>query len=263
MKLELLGTLFLSDKRKDLLLLLVERPREIEEIKNILGGTSSAIMAQIKILIGQGLIVHEREMYKLSSLGEVIVNKMDPLLKTLNVYEENRDYWQNHNVNSVPSYLLNQIEDLGHCELVEPELDRMYDLPKRIETELFKSTYLMEVSSYFSPALPSLYIELIRKGINVSLIITDPVFERFRNEYFELLEEYLNKENANLFVCTCNIGLASSIVTDRFLALSFFYKNGIYHNHALMSVEKDSIGWGESLFFYYRKNSRQITTSEL
>lgn len=263
MKLELLGTLFLSDKRKDLLLLLVERPREIEEIKNTLGGTSSAIMAQIKILIGQGLIVHEGEMYKLSSLGEVIVNKMDPLLKTLNVYEENRDYWQNHNVNSIPSYLLNQIEDLGHCELVEPELDRMYDLPKRIETELFKSRCLMEVSSYFSPALPSLYIELIRKGINVSLIITDPVFERFRNEYFELLEEYLNKENANLFVCTCNIGIASSIVTDRFLALSFFYKNGIYHNHALMSVEKDSISWGESLFLHYRKNSRQITTSEL
>ncbi len=33
MKLEMLGTLFLSDKRKDLLLLLMEEPRNIDDIK--------------------------------------------------------------------------------------------------------------------------------------------------------------------------------------------------------------------------------------
>ena len=65
MKLELLGTLFLSDKRKDLLLLLIERPMNIDEIKNTLNVTSSAMMTQIKILIDQGIIFYEHDYYKL------------------------------------------------------------------------------------------------------------------------------------------------------------------------------------------------------
>ena len=38
----------------------MEEPRNIDDIKNILNVTSSAIMTQIKILISQGLIIHDR-----------------------------------------------------------------------------------------------------------------------------------------------------------------------------------------------------------
>ncbi len=102
MKIELLGTLFLSDKRKDLLLLLMEEPRNIDEIKDILNVTSSAIMTQIKILISQGLITHEDDLYKLSDIGKVVVKKMIPLLNTLGVFSENKDYWENHNISAIP-----------------------------------------------------------------------------------------------------------------------------------------------------------------
>lgn len=80
MKLALLGTLFLSEKRKDLLILLIEKPMNIDEIKNTLNVTSSAMMTQIKILIDQGIVIYENDYYKLSSFGEVIVKKMIPLL---------------------------------------------------------------------------------------------------------------------------------------------------------------------------------------
>ncbi|MCQ1537247.1 winged helix-turn-helix domain-containing protein [Methanosarcina sp. KYL-1] len=263
MKLELLGTLFLSDKRKDLLLLLMEEPRNIDEVKNILNVTSSAIMTQIKILISQGLIIHDDDLYKLSDIGKVVVKKMKPLLNTLGVFSENMDYWENHNISAIPVHLLDRIEDLGHCEFVEPDLDRMYETPQKIEENLIRSAHVKEVSSYFNPAYPSTYVELIRKGTDVSLIITKPVFERLKKEYGTALQEYLKRENAKIFVCDCPIRVASSVVTNRFMALSLFYKNGIYHNHAMMSSEESALKWGEDLFLHYMKNSKEITGVEL
>lgn len=262
MKLELLGTLFLSDKRKDLLLLLIVGPRNIDEIKNILNVNTSAIMTQIKILISQGLIIYEDDLYKLSDIGEVVVKKMKPLLDTLEVFSKHMDYWENHNIKAIPANLLDRIDDLGSCEFVEPDLDRMYEIPLKIEEKLTSSVHIMEVSSYFNPAYSSTYVELIKKGTEVSLIVTEPVFERLKNEYSSSLQEYLTRDNAKIFVCDRPIRLASSVVTDHFMALSLFYKSGIYYNHAMMSLEKTALKWGEDLFLHYMKYSREIRELE-
>ncbi|KGK98344.1 ArsR family transcriptional regulator [Methanococcoides methylutens] len=263
MKSELLGTLFLSEKRKDLLLLLIEGPRDIDEIKDILDVTSSAIMTQIKILMSQGLIVHESGLYRLSDMCKVIVKKMQPLLDTLSVYADNKDYWENHNLNAIPSYLLDRIEELSNCEVVEPDLNRMYELPKKLEDSLKQSSYVKEVSSYFSPAYPGVYIDLAKKGIEVSVIVTEPVFDRLQNEYKEGTKEFVNLEHGNLFVCEEKVELASSTVTDKFMSISLFYKTGIYHNHAVMSFEESALNWGEDLFMHYLNISKQITDSDI
>ena len=53
MESSLLDVLFLSEKRKNLLLLLLDGPKTIEEIKSTLDVRSSPIMTQIKILMKQ------------------------------------------------------------------------------------------------------------------------------------------------------------------------------------------------------------------
>ncbi|WP_340818513.1 winged helix-turn-helix domain-containing protein [Methanolobus sp. WCC4] len=258
MKLALLGTLFLSDKRKDLLILLIERPMNIDEIKTTLNVTSSAMMTQIKILIDQGIILYENDYYKLSGFGEVIVKKMIPLLNTLMVFEDNKQYWENHKVQGIPAHLLERIEELGSCEIVEPELNRMYELPKKFTDNLIQSKYIMEISSSFSPAYPYKYIELARKGVRISLIITEPVFERFETEYFEQLQDYLGMNNTELFVYKGDIDFASSVVTDKFLSLTLFYKTGMFHNHAMLSFETNALMWGEDMYKFFRKISEEV-----
>ena len=76
MKTELMGTVLLSEKRKNILLMLIERPTTIDEIKNSLTGTTSAIMAQIKILIEQGLIEQNNDEYRLTYIGKIIIKKI-------------------------------------------------------------------------------------------------------------------------------------------------------------------------------------------
>ncbi|WP_406662364.1 winged helix-turn-helix domain-containing protein [Methanolobus sp. ZRKC3] len=258
MQLALLGTIFLSDKRKDLLLILIDGPMGIDDIKRELNVTTSAIMTQIKILIDHGLVVYANDSYFLSNFGEVIARKMLPLVKTLQVYSENMEYWDNHKFSAIPEPLQDRIAEIGSCSLVEPDLNRMYELPKDLEDNIAEAKSIMEVSSYFSPAYTSKYLGYAKRGVKMSLIVTEPVFERMRDEYKSILEEFISISNVDLYVYHDDIGLASCIVTDKFLSFALFFKNGMYHNHAMMGYEKSALKWGEALFEYFKATSLYV-----
>ncbi|MDV0447364.1 hypothetical protein MsAg5_12500 [Methanosarcinaceae archaeon Ag5] len=260
---ELIGTLFLSEKRKNVLIFLLSGPKDIEDIKIALNVNTSALMTQMKILMDQGLIVYADNLYSLTVMGGVIVQKMLPLLNMLDIYSENKDYWSDHNLSAIPACLLDRMDELKNCVLVEPELHRLYELPIKFEENLFKSTRIREVSSFFSPTYHSTYLELARKGVEISIIIPLSVFNRFSSDYPFLLEEYLSRPNAKFYVYDAPIEMASSVVTDHFFSFSLFNNNGIYHNHSMMSFDASSMRWGEDLFQYYLERSTEMKLEDL
>ena len=80
MRSSLITVLLSSEKRTDLLLLLKEKPRTIEEINSELGTNSVAILPQLKKLKENGLVTHEDKVYELSLLDRIIVQKMESLV---------------------------------------------------------------------------------------------------------------------------------------------------------------------------------------
>lgn len=91
MRSSLITILLSSEKRTDLLLLLKEKPRTIEEINNELGTNSVAILPQLKKLKENGLVVHEDRVYDLSLLGRIIVRKMESLVEAFRQLEDDYD----------------------------------------------------------------------------------------------------------------------------------------------------------------------------
>jgi predicted transcriptional regulator len=259
MELQLIDTIFFSDKRKNLLLLLKDGPKTIEEIKIGLEVSSSPIMAQIRILLKEGLLVQNRDSYELSIKGKLIVPKMEPLLSTFRVFDENHNYWARQDLRILPPHLLDRIGELGSCKEFLPERTHIFDYPPEIMDPLYRSKTVMEVSSFFRPGYPGLYLDLAKRGIQVSLVLERPIYEKLISDYRADAEEFINMENARLFVCDHKIELASSIVTDRFISLSMISKEGRYYNHEMMSFEKSALAWGQELFNYYMDMSEQIT----
>lgn len=259
MELQLIDTIFFSDKRKNLLLLLKNGPKTIEEIKTELEVSSSPIMAQIRILLKDGLLVQKGDSYELSVKGKLIVPKMEPLLSTFRVFDDNHDYWARQNLCTLPPHLLDRIGELGTCKEFVPERTHIFDYPPEIMDPLYRSKKVMEISSFFRPGYPGLYLDLAKKGIEVSLVLERPIYRKLVRDYRKGAEEFLNMENTYLFVCDDKIELASSIVTDRFISLSLISKDGRYYNHEMVSFEKSALGWGRELFDYYRDMSEQIT----
>jgi len=88
MRSSLITVLLSSEKRTELLLLLKEKPRTIEEINNELDTNSVAILPQLKKLKENGLVIQEARIYELSLLGRIIVRKMESLVKAFRQLEE-------------------------------------------------------------------------------------------------------------------------------------------------------------------------------
>jgi predicted transcriptional regulator len=258
MELQLIDTIFFSDKRKNLLLLLKDGPKTIEEIKTELEVSSSPIMAQIRILLKDELIVQKKDKYELSVKGKLIVPKMEPLLSTFQVFDENHDYWARQNLRTLPPHLLDRIGELGTCKELVPERTHIFDYPPEIMDPLYRSKIIMEVSSFFRPGYPSLYLDLAKRNIQVSLILEKPIFEKLVLDHKKDVEEFLDLENTKLFTCDQRIELASSIITDRFISLSMVSKDGRYYNHEMISFEKSAFAWGKELFDYYKDLSEEI-----
>ena len=65
----------------------------MDEIKEALQVTSTAILPQIKKLKEKSLVIQEDKNYTLSLIGKVLVEKMQPLVSVIDVFEDNFEYW--------------------------------------------------------------------------------------------------------------------------------------------------------------------------
>lgn len=252
MKTSLLDLAFLSEKRTNLLLLLEEGPKTADEIKKDLNVSSTSIMPQIKKLKeGSLILLGEGSKYRLSEVGEIVVEKMVPLLNTVRIFEENYDYWINHDFSGIPEHLLNRIDELGTYFLLEPDMNRLFEVPEEFKKNLLESRRIMIFFSFFHPLYLNLYSELVKKDAEVSFILTKPVLERMKNDYKKELSFLLESKKTKIYIYDKNLTF-KSVVTERFCSLLLFDTRGKFDYQRLISYDESALKWCENLFMYYK-----------
>lgn len=256
----LLELIFLSEKRKDLLLFLKEGPKTIEEIKKDLNTSAVAILPQIKKLKEDFLVFKTEDVYTLSPLGMAIAGRMQAMVSLLNVFGNYYTYWASHAVDCIPASLRSRIGDLENCTFSElPDRTRLFEPHREFVENLTISKRINGIASIFHPLYPSLFLAFAKKGADISILVTRPVHERIKEEYRTELREFLNFENARFYVCDEKIEF-SHVVTDRFLSLSLPFSDGTFdHKQDILCFDSLAIKWGEDLFAYYRDRSEKIT----
>ncbi|WP_048158681.1 winged helix-turn-helix domain-containing protein [Methanosarcina sp. WWM596] len=255
----LLELIFLSEKRKDLLLFLKEGPKTIEEIKNYLDAGSVAVLPQLKKLREASLVFKTEDVYILSPLGIAVAGKMQVMVSLLNVFGNCYEYWANHAIECIPTPLRNKIGDLENCTFSEPpDRTRLFDPHREFVENLATSKRIKGIASIFHPLYPSLFLTFAKKGVDISIIVTRPVYERIKEEYRTEFREFIHFRNACFYVCDEKIEL-SHAVTDRFLSLSLPFSDGTFdHKQDVMCFYPIALQWGEDLFAYYRDRSEKI-----
>ncbi len=255
----LCDTIWLSEKRKNLLLLLKEGPRDIEQIKTSLNVTSKAMMPQIKILKKQELVLQKDDTYILSEIGKLVVGNMLPLLNTLEVIEENKEYWANRETSVIPNELFMRLGEMGECRVIEPDLNHLFDLPREFTENLIKSRCIMSSLTYYHPLYPSLYSKLAKNGAEMELVLTRAVFDRLKNDFANELESLLDSKNAIVRICDESLQPPTIAVTEKFMYLCLFDKQGKYDHRVVMSFDLSALRWGRELFMHYKSLSRKVT----
>lgn len=254
----LLSVLAFSEKREEILFLLLKEPKTLPEIKSYLNVSSPEILPRIKEMETRNLIYKDCKHYVLTPIGKVVVRFFQPLINTLHVIEENEEFWKKHMVEAIPQHFLERIGELGSCRLVENRLENMYEPHTEFFENISKSEFVMGVAPIFNPAYPSFFLRLSQRKVRIALILTKNVFEKVKKEHGDNLQRFLDCNNASLYVLDEDIKLAF-VVTNSFLSISLFFKNGTFDAHRdLISFDKSALKWGEELFKYYEKRSEDI-----
>jgi predicted transcriptional regulator len=254
----LLSVLAFSEKREYILFLLLEEPRTLDEIKSYFNVSSPEIIPRIKEMETKNLIYKYNKHYILTPIGKVVARFFQPLINTLHVIEENEEFWKEHMVEAIPEYFLERIGELGNCKLIENRLENMYEPHTEFFENIAKSEFVMGVAPIFNPAYPLFFSQLALQKVHIALILTKNVFEKVKKDHGDNLQRFLDCNNASLYVLDEDIRLAF-VVTNNFLSLSLFFKNGTFDAHRdLISFDKSALKWGEELFKFYEERSEEI-----
>lgn len=258
---ELIDVVFRSQKRRDLLLLLGEEPRTMEEIKTLLDVSPTAILPQIKRLTDSDLVIQKNGSYELTDMGDQVFKRVKSLVNVLILLERD-NYWIEHDLSGIPPYLLNKIGDLKDCKLVEPDPSQIFE-PSTELLEFFSSSrYLMVFSSFYRPEFLPLYTRLARLESDVTLIFTESVLEKIMQNYEKKIRKFTTLQNTELFFCNDGVKLAELMVSDRGMMVSLFDSNGRFYYDYMSCSEPEAINWAKELFEFYKSTAWQIESEQ-
>ncbi|AKB30845.1 Transcriptional regulator, ArsR family [Methanosarcina siciliae HI350] len=264
MNTNLLDLILFSEKRKAFLLLLKEGPKNTQEILDRLQVPRTSLLPQIKKLKEQNLVIHEEGMYSLSLIGEIIIEKMQPLLDTLEVFEKNEDYWADRKLTPIPPHLMKRISELGDYYLIEPDLSHTFDLSPEFVKHTSNSSRIHMFVSYFHPQFPIFFLNLARRDTEVSLVLSESVYLRFVEDFKKEGGEFLRMKNTSIFILDKEDVEIPAVVesSDKIMILGLFNESGRFDRQYIMSFEPGAIEWGKDLFEYLKSMSKEIKIKE-
>ncbi len=260
----LLDLILFSEKRKDFLLLLKEGPKNVQEILDRLQVPRTALLPQIKKLKEQNLVIHDEGMYSLSLIGEIVIEKMQPLLATLEIFEKNEEFWADRKLSPIPPSIMKRISELGNYSLIEPDLSHTFDLNPEFVKHTSNSNHILMFFSYFHPQFPAFFLELARKGTEISLVLSESVYSRLAEDFKKEGAEFLRMKNTGLFILDKKEvePPAAVVSSDKIMILGLFNESGRFDRQYVISFEPGAIEWGKDLFEYLRDMSREIKIKE-
>ncbi len=254
---ELIDVVFRSQKRRDLLLLLGDKPRTMEEIKTLLKVSPTAILPQIKKLTDSDLVIHKNDSYELTDMGDQVFKKVQSLVNVLILLERD-NYWIEHDLSGIPQYLLDRIGDLKNCKLIEADPSQIFEPDTELLNFFSSSRYLMVLSSFYRPEFLSLYTRLGRMESDITLIFTESVLEKIIQNYTKKLRKLATLQNTELFLCGDGVKLAELIVSDLGMMISLFDSNGRFYHNYMSCSEPEAVNWARELFEFYKLRAWKI-----
>lgn len=258
---ELLNVISASDKRRNLLILLNSGPQEWDDIKRILSVTSTGMLPQIKILEEEHLIERDGRTFSLTPMGKVLTAYMEPLVRTMDIFDRNKKYWDEHNIGALPYDLLLDIREIGNYQILETADEEIFGISEFLNN-IYRANRIRGISHTVHPRFPDFFLNIAKKGVPVSLILTPGVYKIIREKYHDLLEQGLKVKTSKVYVAKQDIKF-SYLITDTYFSLSLFYNNGMFDaKHDVVSYDPSALAWGERVFAYYLKDAEKIDSAD-
>lgn len=258
----LINFLVSSEKRKNLLFLLRGGSRTLDDIRESLKVTSSGVIPQIRKMEERHLIAQVNRKYELTEMGDVVADYVCNFESIEKIFNSNMKFWDEHKISAIPREFRLRLHELGNYEIIRSTPIDIFKPHHEDMRNLVNGSLMKGVSPVMHPDYPRYISDLAEKGMHVSIIITDEILEILET-YTEEIMKFSGLKKICLSICHEKIEFAF-VVTDRFLSLRLFQKDGNYDFYEkIMSFDKTAIGWGEDLFNYYVRRSEKIVMMDI
>ncbi len=255
----LLDVVFASDKRKNILLLLQDGPRKIEELLESMDTSRQALLPQIRILEDHYLISRSDDAYGLTRVGKLLFDEIYQLLSTIEVFDGNTDYWGSHSLDFIPPHLLKRIKKMGKCEQVKLSLTESYQLNQDVVETTFISEKFFVITSFFHPDYPRVFHEMTSEKVTIHIIVHKNVFEKMQKDHREHFQKLIDGGYFKLYVYPEKMGFQVIAHNDYLLLLRLLTKEEEVDIKHMLCSNPEALEWATELFDHYRKDAASVS----
>ncbi len=231
--------------------------KSLSDLREITGSSSQALIPKIRQLESAHYLESDRGDYALSPIGKIVEPEIERLVTLMGVLQRHRDFWIQHDIESLPSESLKEIGDLYNSEIVRDVENNIFNVYGTYVEILGGADWVHGVSSITSPAHAAAISGIAAGGKSVELIVTEELVEILLGEaYSAMRTQMAGLSNLTVYVSHVPIRLGMT-VTNGCLSLGL-YKRGTdaYDTSVdLISLDATATAWGERLFQYYKRNA--------
>ncbi|WP_370572383.1 helix-turn-helix transcriptional regulator [Methanomethylovorans sp.] len=260
MKKPLHDVMFASEKRKKTLLLLKDGSKEMGVILQSLNTTREALLPQIRILENSYLIQYiDRDAYELTTIGKILIDKITPFIDTLEVLDNDIDYWGQHDLDFIPPHLLKRLHELELCTVMTNIPSTEVWEPSKIVLEKSReSKYQCSVTTFLFPHFPSMLADFNKRGVNMLLVVSEELLVKIKQEMDDGFRNLLISEPNQVYVYPHKMGFTSFGHNDFCFMMRLLTKTGDYDQKYVVAHRPSALEWAKELFEYYLKQSTRV-----
>lgn len=242
-----------SDLRRNILISLIEQDKSLGDLREGLKISSTTALHAIKELENNNLTFQQKNKnYALTNIGRIITLKLVDFCNAEEVLKNNERFWLEHDLSGFPEHMMEKIGWLKNSNVIQINPLDIIKTHSYYLSSIKNAKWIKGISSIYSPDYTDIFKQLVLNNIETSLILNDDVFNK--------INEVIGRENIDNAITNCrleflitkeNLKLAFT-VTDSFLSLGLFNKNGTYDiAFDLISTDNQAIQWGVELFNHY------------
>jgi predicted transcriptional regulator len=257
---KLIHSLYNSRLKIQILLTLLHHTASLSRLRDVTGSTSQALIPKIRGLERQGLIEAVNYEYHLTPLGGVVAMNVEGFVQLVGGIDQHHTFFTDHDLSDLPALFLQNIGALYNSEPKQDTTTDMFYVYSHYLEILKDAEYIHGISSVASPGLAQFIAEKVVTGIPVELVVNREVVTLLTKEpYASNMQGLAGYTNFCVWVTgeKLRVGLT---VTDKYLSLGLFKKDtDLYDSSAdIFSSDPEAVGWGESLFRYYKGRSKRL-----
>ncbi|TGC06986.1 helix-turn-helix transcriptional regulator [Methanolobus halotolerans] len=259
MKKVLIDVIFASEKRKNVLLLLKDGPKETKNVLELLETTRQSLLPQIKVLEEHHLLSHKNDVCELTKIGKLLVEDMMPLLDTVDVLDTDIEYWGTRKLDFIPTHLLERIDELDECSLIDPDITNVYNAHQAYHETCAISKSIFAVTTFLYPDFHEMYSRLIHDNIKSTIIMSPDLYNKLETDRYSGFKDLMDSNLMHFYLYSGKIDFMSFGYNDYQFVMSPLTNTGDFDNKHLLFSSPQAREWGKELFEHYLKDSTPIT----